>query len=144
MPKKDISPPLGSRLDHLERLIKKLFSYRTPNPTSISLTVKGENMDQLGFEVSVPRAPGSDIVGGELRVKIGTGEEQIFPTTPEQTEVTGLTGPQGAKYQLSFVYIDDAGNRSKIPSVLSGVLTDTIPPPNPGELGIRVVSETSP
>lgn len=98
--------------------------------------------NMLGFKIVLPELPPepNDIVSGELTVSIGEAE-QIITTTKEQTEVADLAGEQGAAVHVSFVYIDDAGNRSEDASVLTETLIDTIPPAVPGALGLAITSE---
>jgi len=95
-------------------------------------------------KISLPPAPPepNDIVSGELTVKIGDSAEQTIATTKEQTEVTGLEGAQGDRVLASFAYIDDADNPSEHPSTVDVVLSDTVPPADPGTLGLTVTGET--
>lgn len=98
----------------------------------------------LKFKVALPPITASDVVSGELSVKIDAGEPIVIATTKDQTEVVGgqLSGRDGATVELSYVLIDDAGNRSE-PSVFVGQLLDTIAPPKPGELALAVTEEVA-
>jgi hypothetical protein len=125
----------------LSKLLDRLRNLPDPGPLTLSVTSEEENM--LKFRIQLPSEPdGADIASGELTVKIGDDPEQTIATTKGQTEVADLRGAQGARVSASFVYIDDAGNRSEHPSQLTGVeLLDTIPPPDAGALGIQVTGE---
>lgn len=97
----------------------------------------------LQFTITLPALPPepNDIASGELTVKVGDGDAKVIATTKEQTEVTGLEGAQDAAVSVSFSYVDDAGNKSVHPSVIADVLKDTIPPADPGALGLTVTGE---
>jgi hypothetical protein len=135
---------LTKSIDGLNSTIKRVF-FKPPNPGPLRITATGELQmaNMLGFKIVLPELPPepNDIVSGELTVSIGTGEAQVIPTTKEQTEIVGLSGEQGAEVNVSFVYVDDAGNRSEEASSLLETLVDTIPPATPGALGLAVTSE---
>ena len=125
----------------LEKLLDSLRNL--PDPGPISLTVTKENGTMLLFKINLPALPddASDIVSGELKLKIGDADEQTIATTKEQTTVEGLSGDAGQTVNASFAYVDGAGNRSVHPSPLSVVLADTIPPPDAGVLGLEVTGQ---
>jgi len=136
---RDLTVAIGQ----LNKTLRRFFP--VPTPGSLKITVIGESQmaNMLGFKIVLPELPPepNDIVGGEVTVVIGGGDPQIIPTTKEQTEVIDLSGEQGAEVQVSFVYIDDAGNKSEEASTLTETLVDTIPPATPGALGLAVTSE---
>lgn len=125
----------------LGRLLERLRLLPQPGPLSISVTK--ENGSMLTFTVQLPAEPigFNDIASGELTVTIAGGAPAVMPTTKGQTEVAGLTGNDNDSVSLSFVYIDDAANRS-YPSTFSDTLKDSIAPPQPGALGITVTGES--
>tara|TARA_R110000868_G_scaffold20153_7_gene85614 strand:+ start:7766 stop:8437 length:672 start_codon:yes stop_codon:yes gene_type:complete len=121
------------------RLMKQ--SIGAPKPGSLNLVVESEMAGKLQFKVVLPVWPvGTDIESGELTVDVA-GVVLTVPVAMDQAEVTGLEGDQDAAVDLSFVYIDDAGNRSANPSVFSGTLVDNIAPQDAGTLGIEVTGE---
>lgn len=135
------------KLGELCRAFRRLFQHlclHNPGPIRAVLTGESDMLD-ITFKVQLPEEPTepNDIVGGKLTVAIN-GEEQEFDTVKGQTEVDGLVGPQGAAVDLSFVYVDDAGNESVQPSTASVVLEDTVPPANPGTLGVTITGEATP
>lgn len=140
---------LGRLIEQLARieslLIKLLLKLaNVPDPGPISILVTGENENMLTFQITLPGEPDgfTDIASGELKLKVGDADEQTIATTKGQSVVDGLSGAQGAAVTASFAYIDDSGNRSQHPSTLDGIiLVDTIPPPDPGTLGIQVTGE---
>jgi hypothetical protein len=134
----------------LDKLIEKLGTI--PDPDQISLIVTKEIGSMLQFKITLPAEPDApnDIVGGELTVTIGSETPVVVATSKGQSEVTGadaatpFSGNQGDLVSASFVYLDDAvpPNRSMHPSAINGVeLTDTIPPSDPGSLGLAVTAE---
>lgn len=134
---------LTGAIEQLNKTLRRFFP--VPTPGSLKITVIGESQmaNMLGFKIVLPELPPepNDIVGGEVTVIIGGGEPQIIPTTKDQVEIVDLSGEQGAQVQVSFVYIDDAGNKSEEASTLTETLVDTIPPATPGALGLAVTSE---
>lgn len=131
----ELNAKLAKLLDRLRDL---------PDPGPISLTVTKELGTMLQFKITLPALPDppGDIVSGLLKVTIGDGPEQSFPTEKDQTEVTGLSGEQGQAVNAQFAWIDDANNPSANPSKFENViLADTIAPPDPGALGLVVTAE---
>lgn len=99
----------------------------------------------LNFKILLPALPPepNDIASGELTLTVGSGEAQVIATAKDQVEVVGLAGNEGEAVNASFVYIDDAGNRSANASVMpTVVLADTIPPPDAGVLGLMITGES--
>jgi hypothetical protein len=126
----------------LAELLKRLSL--TPDPGPITLLVISQEEGMLIFKIVLPAEPAdaSDIASGELTVTIAANEPQVIPTTKGQTEVADLRGASGDLVSASFVYIDGAGNRSAHPSTIDKVpLSDTIPPPDAGALGIAVTGQ---
>jgi len=98
--------------------------------------------DTINFSVVLPELTDvGDVESGELTVTVGEGDPQVVTTNVDDTEVTGLSGAQGETVVLSFVYVDDAGNKSEVPSTLTAELLDTVPPQNPQSLGVRIEGE---
>lgn len=98
----------------------------------------------ITFDVQLPALPDdptNEIASGELTIVVDGGAPDVRAVARDATLVTGLSGPQDSTVELSFVYIDNAGNKSATPSTASVVLTDTVPPPNPGALGVVVTGE---
>lgn len=127
----------------LADLIRRLSNIPDPGPLSLNIISEIENV--LTFSIGLPSAPAekNDIVSGALTVTIGSAEPQKIETTKDQTAVEGLKGEQGDLVLASFVWLDDATppNPSTNPAVLSVVLSDTIPPADPGSLSLTVTGE---
>ena len=139
---------LGLQLAEINRRllwIERGFS----RPGTLGLTVTAEENDMLRFEIQLPPLPSqpNDIDHGMLTVVITPegGEPTTIGPRPVPAEATTVEdpeflGPDNAAVDLSFTYVDDAGNESGA-STLSVTLTDTIAPPTPGTLGLTEVSE---
>lgn len=133
------SERLATSSENIVRLMKQ--SIGAVKPRSLNLVVESEMAGKLQFKVLLPVWPvGADIQSGELTVDVA-GAVSTIPVAMDQAEVTDLEGDQDAAVDLSFVYIDDAGNRSVSASIFSGTLVDTIAPPDAGSLGIEVTGE---
>jgi hypothetical protein len=117
-----------------------------PNPGAIRLVVTGQEGPMLQFEIDLPELPSdpglaAQIVSGELMYKIADADSVTVPVAKDAASVPGLQGNAGDHVSAALVYLDAAGNRSLHPSLFEGDLVDTIPPPDAGSLGIKVVGE---
>jgi hypothetical protein len=100
----------------------------------------------------LPQCPEADsdwdeIDHGQLTVTLPSGDV-TFATTKDQqlTEDRLFTDdvlvvPQDTPVKATFAYIDDAGNVSLNPVTAEVVITDTIPPVDPGEFAFTVLKE---
>lgn len=139
------------RLDRIEQQIREVrFIVSRPNPIKLKLRAEDE-MIRFGVVLPLPPAEPSDwdeIASGELSVVIGDGDTIVVSTDKavQETEDRVLEDPQfigeqGVLVHASFVYIDDAGNKSANPVAATAELLDTIPPVDPTELGFKVTGE---
>jgi hypothetical protein len=96
----------------------------------------------LKFELSLPSASATDVTSRMLTVTIEGGEPINLTLSGTETIVSNdlFIGNDNAAVDVSLADIDDAGNRS-VSRDQSFVLLDTIAPPQPGEIGLRVISE---
>lgn len=130
----------------LNRSLRRMAGITNPGPIRIiNVQERADMPDTIQFAVQLPEWPAepSDVAKGQLSVKIGESDPVVQDVEKGATEVAGLEGPQDATVVLSFIYIDDAGNASENPATASVVLTDTVPPPDPGALGVRLTGETN-
>lgn len=133
------SESIATSTHDIVRLMKQ--SIGAVKPGTLNLVVESEMAGKLQFKVLLPVWPvGADIVSGELTVDVA-GVVSTIPVVMDQVEVTDLEGDQDATVDLSFVYVDDVGNKSVNPSVFSGTLVDNIAPQDAGTLGIEVTGE---
>lgn len=98
--------------------------------------------DVLTYKVSAAPVVDADVV--ERQMILVLNDDHAAPVlrlfTREQTDLGTIDVPQDAKVLLTLVDVDDAGNRSE-PAVLEFVATDTLPPAQPGGLGVALVAE---
>jgi hypothetical protein len=97
-------------------------------------------MSLIVFDVLLPPPAAPDVISRELGISISGQPAEVRSLGTADTLITGLKAPQGTTVSLSLVDVDDAGNRS-IPSYKTFEALDTIPPPQPGELGITITGE---
>lgn len=121
-------------IENLTRLIR----LRTPGLVTISIISEDGEMLQFVLNLPAPGAP--DVVARELTVAIGTNASVTFNLLPSEEVSEGMSGADNDPVAGTLVDIDDAGNRSE-PRSFAFVLTDTIPPPTPGDVGITVTGE---
>jgi hypothetical protein len=95
--------------------------------------------DMLLFDITLPNPGAADVVSRELTIKIGDQPAEVIVLAADAVTASSK-GPQDTTLTISLVDIDDGGNRSEA-RVQDFVLSDTIPPPQPGELGVTVTGE---
>jgi hypothetical protein len=111
-----------------------------PMPGPLSITLIQEDSDVLIYQINLPQPGATDVVKRELTIATPDQPDSVMELAPDLLAVEGQKGPQDAKIKLTLVDIDDAGNRSE-PRIQEFTLTDTIAPPEPGEIGIAVTGE---
>ena len=103
--------------------------------------IRGTSMaDSLTYTISAGPVVDADVVSRVLTVVIA-GEEPSERRFPGSAVDFGLlTVPQDSTVVLTLVDVDDAGNES-VPAVVEFVAADTLPPSQPGGLGVALVGE---
>jgi len=80
----------------------------------------------------------ADVVSGELSYSLDGAEPSVVATTLGQTEVDLGEVADDTAISASFIFIDDAGNRSVTPLVAEYTVADLTPPPDAVDgLGFR-------
>jgi hypothetical protein len=141
---------LEKRLKRLEREVR-LIRFLVSRPHSVTKVTVGESDMAIKFAVVLPEPPvGPDwreIAYGRLTVQIGTAdpfsivtEKRVQEAEPRQVTDDRFVGPQGAAVQLTFAYIDDAGNVGTAVAG-GGTLEDTVPPVAPSSVGLVATEE---
>lgn len=107
-----------------------------------------DDMARLRFAIALPPLPEdpgmqNEIARGQLTVQVGVEAPLVIDTDKTASQISDerFVGEQGQEVTASFVWVDDAGNQSVNASTAAAVLADTIPPADPGALGIQVVEE---
>jgi len=126
----------------LRELLYDLLLKGKPGPVQIVITGESD-MDQIQFKVVLPPVSAPDVTEREVSVKVGDAEAGVSKLDKGALEITGLNGNEGAEVKVELVDIDNAGNRSPA-STASITLVDTVPPPQPGQIGLMVTGETHP
>lgn len=120
--------------------ILKLLRLRTPGLVWMKVVSEGEN-GMLKFVLMLPPKGVSDVVQRQLAVKVGSNDLGTVVLEGDIIESNEMQGDDNDVVEGSLIDVDDAGNPSE-PRTFSFVLTDTLAPPQPGELGIRVTEES--
>jgi hypothetical protein len=116
--------------------ILKVLRLKKPGKVSITM-FEGEGM--LSFVLTLPERSAKDVVARELTVSVD-GVETVESLNGDSVESQVYSGLDNAAVAGRLVDIDDAGNRSE-PSEFTFVLVDTIAPPAPGQVGLKVTAE---
>jgi hypothetical protein len=122
--------------------LRKVIQLRRPGLVFVRMVSEGVN-GMSRFALVLPTPGAADVVSREISLSINGGEPTTQTLAGDATESAEFDGQQGDIVTGSLVDIDDATptpNRSE-PSVFELELTDTIAPPQPGEVGVRMVSE---
>ena len=124
----------------LTKAIKRLTKVlRLKRPGLVFLTIKNEVNDMLFFQLTLPAPGASDVIKRTLTTQIGSASPVSIDLAVADS-VPEMSGADNDVVQGYLVDVDDAGNSSD-PSSFSFVLTDTIPPPAPGQVGLTVTRE---
>lgn len=115
---------------------------RRRKPGKVFLLLKREEDSMLKFVLVLPEIGAADVVKRQVALQIGSEEPQNLEIGPDELETQEFSGSDGDIVSGSLVEVDDAGNSSE-PRDFEFVLTDTLVPPQPGQLGLRVTEETS-
>lgn len=121
----------------LDDLIKRLENPAPAEPGDVQLVVTSQgDSGMLQYTLTLPAPGASDVVKRTLTVN-GNATEITDVT---QAEVSGFEGNDGDTVSVSLADTDDAGNVSPTHNQ-TFTLTDTIPPSEPGDIGLVVTGE---
>lgn len=117
--------------------IVKILQLKKPGLVFISFTQGEDGM--LKFVLVLPEKGVADVVARELKFSIADNlfDVELNGDVVESPEFSGNDNDQVIG---TLVDIDDAGNRSEARE-FSFVLVDSIAPPQPGELGLKLTGE---
>ena len=119
----------------------EMLRFVLSRPGRMGLHLLREENGMLQFVLTLPPRTAADTMSRELSVSVGGGEIVVINPDIADTESEEFSGADNASVHAELIDIDDAGNRSQA-SILDAVLTDTIAPPQPGVMAIRVTGET--
>jgi len=109
-------------------------------PGQPQATLIDEDGNMLVYEVTLPPPNAPDVVKRELSYTENGGEVNVLTGDGSATTMT-VKVHDDAAVKLWLTDFDDAGNASDPSPPLEFVAKDTIPPPAPGELGVKLVGE---
>ena len=112
-----------------------------PMPGKMFLHTISQEGNMLQFKLSLPPGSAPDVVSQELTMTIGALPPTVETFPVAQTETGGYEGVEDADIAASLIDIDGAGNRSQ-PHNQIFVLRDTVPPGEPGDMGLIVTGQT--
>lgn len=96
--------------------------------------------NNLRYSVSVAAPVDADVVKRVLTVGVDYTDRDPVEFDGTTTDLGEIVVPQDSQVTLTLVDVDDAGNESE-PARLAFTATDTLPPQQPGALGVMLVSE---
>jgi hypothetical protein len=129
---------------HVTEAIKLLYkTARLRQPSRVFLVIRSEENSMLKFVLILPPAGAFDVITRRVSVQIGSNEPVTYDLPKSALETEPMLGEDNDVVSGSLVDIDDAGNQSP-PRDFEFILLDTIAPPLPGEIGLRVDEEIEP
>jgi hypothetical protein len=129
---------LLERLVVLASAILKVLRLRKPG--MVFIRIYSEEGGVMKFKLVLPAPGAADVVSRKLTVAIGSDTPIEASLDGSALESLEMSAADGAIVAGSLVDVDDAGNASD-PSTFSFVITDTIPPPAPGLVGLVITSD---
>ena len=129
------------------RFLLEYFFGSVPNSGKLWFRYTEDLEMAQGYDVYAPtdNLMAQDIVGGETLATVTRGgvtttvAVAVGKPVPGESEILvgHFESDDATTARFEHVWIDDAGNRSEVPSVLEWVVSDTTPPDNPGSLVAR-------
>lgn len=130
---------INANLKEIFRLLAIIV--KPPKPDGISFLISEKENGMLKFVLTLPQAGAADVVARKLTVKVGEADAVKFDLAADVVELEGFECEDNTEVTGSLVDVDDAGNESAA-SEFSFVIVDTFPPPQPGEVGVKVTGES--
>ena len=136
----------AASLQQIVELLKRAIS-RPPNPGPIAFVdaTEGEgNMIQgnvlLPDVTALTQKEQDEIASGRLRLTTPDGNVSVLDTD-KTLRKSPVEGEQGTLTHAHFVWVDNAGNESKVPAELDINFVDDVPPVDPSALGFESTGE---
>lgn len=98
--------------------------------------------DSITYRVSAGAPVSGDVVSRLVTVVVDAVEQSTTAYDGQSVDLGNITVPQDSNVVVMLVDVDDAGNKSE-PASITFVAADTIPPAQPGFLGVTLVGETT-
>lgn len=120
--------------------VRRLAFKMSGPPYAFRVSLIGMESEMLIYSVTAGPPVDSDVASRRLTVTVN-GEVASAVDHPASTTAFGeISVPQDASVVVSLIDVDDAGNESQ-PSFFEFSAKDTIPPSQPGSLGVTLVRE---
>lgn len=122
--------------------LRKVIGLRRPGLVFCRMVSEGLN-GMSKFALILPAPGAADVVSRELTISVNGGEPVTQTLPGSALESEAFDGNQGEIVTGNLVDIDDATptpNRSE-PRTFEAELKDTIAPPQPGEVGVKMLEE---
>lgn len=113
----------------------------TPRGLRVVEVRSNDMADSITYRVSAGAPVSGDVVSRLVTVVVDEVTQGTTAYSGSAVDFGNITVPQDASVTVLLVDVDDAGNKSE-PASVSFVAADTIPPAQPGFLGVTVVGET--
>lgn len=124
-------------LKEINKSVKRLW-LKKPGIVTFK-SYEGEN-GMLKFVLCLPEKSAADVVLRKLTVSVGGQEAQLLELAADVLETAEFECFDGAEVVGKLIDVDDAGNESPAREFSFKVM-DTLAPPMPGELGVKVTAE---
>lgn len=122
------------------------FARRSEPDAPVSLSVEelrsNDMADSITYRVSAGAPVSGDVVSRLVTVVVDGVEQTATAYDGQSVDLGNITVPQDSSVVVTLVDVDDAGNKSE-PASITFVAADTIPPAQPGFLGVTLVGETT-
>lgn len=113
----------------------------TPVGLKVEKVRSNSMADTMTYQVSAGTPVSGDVVSRFLTVVVNGVEYSSTEYVGPVTAFGSISVPQDSNVTVTLVDVDDAGNKSE-PAVYTFVAADTVPPAQPGLLGVTLVGET--
>jgi hypothetical protein len=113
----------------------------TPGGLRVDEIRSNDMADLITYRVSAGTPVSSDVVSRLVTVVVDDVTQGSTSYGASVSDFGNITVPQDSSVTVTLVDVDDAGNKSD-PAAISFVAADTIPPAQPGFLGVTLVGET--
>ena len=124
----------------LRGLFERLRSWWDVPPKPCRLLIsEGVSVMGLKYKATLPAAGASDVVSRKFSVT-ENGVESITELAATATEAT-FTVARDASVSVKLADVDGSGNQSPWSDAVAFTATDTVPPPQPGQISIESLGQ---
>ena len=113
----------------------------TPGGLRVEEIRSNDMADLITYRVSAGAPVSGDVVSRLVTVVVDDVTQGSTAYGASVVDFGNITVPQDSSVTVFLVDVDDAGNKSE-PASISFVAVDTLPPAQPGFLGVTLVGET--